>query len=357
MIQSFHIKNFRSCPEWKFSFGKKTFIMGENGSGKTHILDALHFLGWSPFVYTDSHIESGCLFEIHFEENTLSKNYSYSQEENRAQFWSHWQKVSKPKYLEFLPFRTVFVSPFDMNLFYFAPSMRREYIDNILSRSFGQFRKIQKDYELTMRQRNTLLKRIKDGESKKDDLHFWNTKFAELAETYLLYRKIYFDFVEEHIPQIHEKLPKYQIALSYHSTVEEKRHPGEDIQSCIIRYLRENQERDILTGHTPIGPHRDDFDFVIETKHWIVSWSQFLSRWEMKMLLLELKKIEVLFLEKYVHIPIILLIDDIFAELDEINIIRFLNSLTTYQTILTSQKALPEGENWSDFICINLKDT
>lgn len=75
------------------------------------------------------------------------------------------------------------------------------------------------------------------------------------------------------------------------------------------------------------------------------------------MLLLALKKLEVNFLEKYMKMPIILLVDDIFAELDEVNIIKFLNSLTTYQTILTSQKPLPEGENWSDFICINLKDT
>ena len=85
--------------------------------------------------------------------------------------------------------------------------------------------------------------------------------------------------------------------------------------------------------------------------------SRFLSRGEIKLLLLSIKLIEVLFLSKNAEKDIILLIDDIFAELDEENILRFLKSLTTYQTILTSQKPLPGGQDWSEFTCINLKDT
>lgn len=76
----------------------------------------------------------------------------------------------------------------------------------------------------------------------------------------------------------------------------------------------------------------------------------------MKMLVLALKILEVEFLKKYKNLPVILLIDDIFAELDEKNMIHFLNSLTTYQVILTSQKPLPHGVNWEEFICINLQD-
>lgn len=65
----------------------------------------------------------------------------------------------------------------------------------------------------------------------------------------------------------------------------------------------------------------------------------------MKMLLLGLKTLEVQFLEKYTNIPVLLLIDDIFAELDEKNSFQFINSLKTYQTILTSQKPHENSEN------------
>jgi recombinational DNA repair ATPase RecF len=75
----------------------------------------------------------------------------------------------------------------------------------------------------------------------------------------------------------------------------------------------------------------------------------------MKMILLGLKLIEAEFITETLGIPVIILIDDIFAELDEYNSELFLNSLTTYQFILTSQKPLPNPEKYHDFICINLE--
>ncbi len=73
------------------------------------------------------------------------------------------------------------------------------------------------------------------------------------------------------------------------------------------------------------------------------------------MLLLGLKMVEAEFLTETLKLPVIILIDDIFAELDENNSETFLNSLTTYQVILTSQKPLPNHEKHHDFICINLE--
>lgn len=76
----------------------------------------------------------------------------------------------------------------------------------------------------------------------------------------------------------------------------------------------------------------------------------------MKMLLLGLKVIESDFLAYQTQKEIILLVDDIFAELDENNIIIFLNTIIQHQTILTSQKPLPDGVNHENFTCINLKN-
>lgn len=80
----------------------------------------------------------------------------------------------------------------------------------------------------------------------------------------------------------------------------------------------------------------------------------YLSRGEMKMLLLGLKVIERQFIADTLDTDVILLIDDIFAELDDVNSDIFLNSLMQYQIILTSQKPLPNQEKYHDFICINL---
>jgi recombinational DNA repair ATPase RecF len=82
----------------------------------------------------------------------------------------------------------------------------------------------------------------------------------------------------------------------------------------------------------------------------------YLSRGEMKMLLIGLKMIERAFIAETLDLPVILLIDDIFAELDDDNSVAFLDSLVRYQVILTSQKPLPNHEKYHDFTCINLGD-
>ncbi len=75
------------------------------------------------------------------------------------------------------------------------------------------------------------------------------------------------------------------------------------------------------------------------------------------MLLLGLKLIETDYIASVLDLPMILLVDDIFAELDEMNSRIFLNSFMQHQIILTSQKPLPNHEKYHDFICINLSNS
>jgi recombinational DNA repair ATPase RecF len=86
-----------------------------------------------------------------------------------------------------------------------------------------------------------------------------------------------------------------------------------------------------------------------------VAAESYLSRGEMKMILLGLKMIEADFLATILVLPVIILIDDIFAELDEYNSDIFIKSLNQHQVVLTSQKPLPNHEKHHDFICINLE--
>lgn len=71
-----------------------------------------------------------------------------------------------------------------MNILYFAPAIRREYLDDILSRAFSQFLGIKRDYERIMKQRNALLKKIREENIDSSQLDFWDKKFAETAYIY-----------------------------------------------------------------------------------------------------------------------------------------------------------------------------
>ncbi len=140
------------------------------------------------------------------------------------------------------------VSPFDMNLLYFAPKERREYIDSILERVFEQFRTVRREYDGIMRQRNALLKNIRDALAERKDLDFWDKQFSEKAYVYALYRKKWYNFLLEQIDIFSFFLGKYTLSCKYES----RYFHEDDIEKSIYNYLIENRERDILTGHTHI---------------------------------------------------------------------------------------------------------
>lgn len=162
MLSSFSLTSWRGIDEMTLDLGQRTYIIGANGSGKTHILDAIHMLSGSRPLYGDATLDAGSEFEGIFEVSGLRKSYRMVRDDTREYYAIQGSKTTKPKYLAALPWRTVHISPFDMNLLYFAPSMRRDYIDLILSRTYEQFPRVRRDYDLAMRQRNAMLKKIRD---------------------------------------------------------------------------------------------------------------------------------------------------------------------------------------------------
>jgi DNA replication and repair protein RecF len=151
----------------------------------------------------------------------------------------------------------------------------------------------------------------------------------------------------ERSEKIDQFLRKYTLTFNYQSKyIQEK-----DIEGFILNYLKENRDRDILTGHTHIGPHLDDFGFIIDDLH---EASMYLSRGEIKMLLLGLKQLEVEFLQTQLNIPVILLFDDLFAELDMQHAEILIEKFRVHQVIVTTQRELPKEGKWKDFSCINI---
>lgn len=175
-----------------------------------------------------------------------------------------------------------------------------------------------------------------------------------MAYQYGLYRERYIRYVSENIEKFPDFFSKYDVSIVY----EGEWIYSEDPENFIVNYLTNNRERDIFSGHTHIGPHRDDFSLFMKNNDGESQSVQFfLSRGEMKMILLGLKVIESDFIASQTQKDILLLVDDIFAELDEENIIIFLNTIIQHQTILTSQKPLPKAINHDKFTCINLTNS
>jgi recombinational DNA repair ATPase RecF len=132
-------------------------------------------------------------------------------------------KTTRPRYMAALEWRTVHISPFDMNLLYFAPQMRRDYLDLILSRTYAQFPQVKKSYDTAMRQRNALLKQIREGMARREDLDFWDDQFAQVAEAYGLYRTRYVAFVRDNMSRFPAFFARYAPEFCYQGSVETAR--------------------------------------------------------------------------------------------------------------------------------------
>ena len=357
MITSFHTCGFRGQWDLHFELSGYTSIIGGNGSGKTHILEGIHLASGGSIDYILAPRTEDSLFEIQYDEPIGVRSFSRERREGKDVFRIQGSKISWVKYLKEFPYRTVFLSPFDMNLFYFAPSVRRACIDGILDRAFAQFRTVKRRYDEILMQRNSLLKKIREGSAKPWDLKYWDQIFVEQAALYHLYRKKWVDFVWEHMGSIAAFLPKYTLAHIYESRLDTTIHEtGKSLEEVLSILLCEDQLYDIQSGHTHIGAHRDDFSFqMISREHDdTTSSALYLSRGENKVLLLALKQIEILFLRKYVDLPIVLLFDDIFAELDQSYAEHIISLFEADQLIMTSQRSLPIWKNWECFSCINL---
>lgn len=105
----------------------------------------------------------------------------------------------------------------------------------------------------------------------RDTLDLWDSLFIERAKIYYIYRKKLIDFIQARLSSVETLLEgKYNLAFIYNTKVD-----FEQIESSILKYLQENRERDIITGHTYIGPHLDDFECILLDN---ISSSIYLSR-------------------------------------------------------------------------------
>jgi DNA replication and repair protein RecF len=348
-LEQVHLDGIPWTPSSSYHFTHTSAIVGDNGSWKTHILESIHRLALGETSYKNSPKDWGVYISWVYQLQDLFYEYRLIESSEKKEFFIQWKRLTSPKYFEALPFRTVLFSPFDMNLLYFAPSYRRDMIDGLLKRTFAQFTGVRRQYETVLRQRNALLKQIREGGANRKDLDFWDQKFSEMAETYMLYREKWIAFVESKKEIFELFLPQYSVHFLYITRIDRSK-----TQQSTLLYLKEQREKDILIWHTTVGPHVDDFTFRVEHEGRNYEASTFLSRGETKILLLLMKYIEIEFIQQITSKNIILLFDDLFAELDEYHMREVLLRFAKYQMIFTTQKLPSVFEENQDLTCITL---
>lgn len=333
MIKSLKLKNFRNFKDIEFIFeNEKFFIVWENWKWKTNILEALSILNNNSIIWINFDMlvkkDENIFFIEYQNDNWNSIWLSYDKESKKKKYFVNKKITNKKNFIHNTNISVIF-SPINMNMMYLSPSLRRDFLDQILINSFEKYNNLLKKYKKIIKNRNKVLKNIRENKSEKNEINFWNEHFIEISIEIYEYRFILIDFLQKHMNKSKEYFlwKIINIDFLYQSKIE-----LDNIKNCMTKYLEKNIDRDIILATTNIWPHVDDFDIIVDDKRLI----EYASRWETKSIIIWLKLLETAFIEKITNKKPILLIDDLLSELDETHKNILINKIKYYQTFITS---------------------
>ncbi|MBI3289779.1 DNA replication and repair protein RecF [Candidatus Microgenomates bacterium] len=342
VLNSISLQNFRSFSKASFEFSKEaTVIVGPNGAGKTNLLEAIYLLS------------TGKSFRSGIEEDMIRMGREIARVECRVENDESQiklnvvltrgqiggERVSRKKLsVNGLPKRlvdfagnlqVVLFGPWDMNLISDSPSVRRKFMDAVLSQTDREYHRASLSYEKGVRARNKLLERIRDEGASRGQLLFWNQLLVKNGDYISRKRAELVQFINSS-----DQLSDNHFQLEYDkSAISEAR---------LDQYAAE----EVAAAATLVGPHRDDVVFRI-TNHPFdklrasqspitKNLATFGSRGEQRMCILWVKLAELSFMESTMGARPLLLLDDIFSELDHEHREIVMGVIDNQQTILTT---------------------
>ncbi|RJO62255.1 DNA replication/repair protein RecF [candidate division WS5 bacterium] len=356
-INSIKLQNFRSYKNLEVSFGEKNIIIGENTQGKTNLLEAIYLtsIGKS---FRSKEADMVLWGKDHFRIESKSVNgnpqkVEYIYEKNVGQKGRKTVKINgvkKPASALLGGFSSVFFTPDEIDMFFAFPSLRRRHINILLSKIESEYARELIKYNRVLEQRNAQLKAILKGLGKEEGLELWDGRLAEHGAEIIKSRESLIEKINKTLGENYTKIADggKEAVLKYEPSINIRSNQAKDeIWAAYLERLLEGRKRDIKTGVTNEGPHRDDIKLFLADKDITV----FGSRGEHRSAIVALKLSEVDILNELTGEPPVLLMDDVFSELDEKRREKLVKAFEGQQTIVTTTdldhitKELRKGAN------------
>lgn len=340
MIANIRLQQFRSYIDSSFEFDEKTnIIVGPNASGKTNLLEAISVVTrGKSFRAKDTdliaHDYTWARLDA-FVNNKPKTVKLYSDRVANKEFVVN-NKTYKRLTKDFV-YPVVLFEPNDLTMLYGSPDSRRAYLDNIIDYRHLSHLNTLKLYARSIAQRNRLLKQHRTPD---ESLFVWDLRLSQLAEKITNARLSMLDTINQSIPEVYSKIAgKEQILeLRLKSNCDIKQYG-----TSMLHKLESNKQLDIDRGFTSVGPHRDDIDIMLND----IIANQTASRGEFRTILLALKVIELQTLESITKEPPILLLDDVFSELDGKRRHHLTEFIKNYQSFITTTDADIVAKNFT----------
>jgi len=336
-IKSLKLESFRNYDYEIVDFPQTiTLVSGANGQGKTNLVESLVVASTTLSPRTSNISElvkdgaADARVELLLERRYGNMRVGYSiSSKGEKKFYINENQVSKLSEV-FGNLVALYFCPNDLKIVSASPAERREFMDRDISQLSGSYYNLLQRYNKILAQRNKLLKTERDHERLLMQIGAWNQQLASTAALIIKTRK---SFIEKLKTPAAEAL-KYISSAKDELKIEYVGARGtavEEIKEELEKSLDFNLERDVELGYTSVGPHRDDIYFEINGK----DARSFASQGQQRSIVLALKFAELDIFEKELGEEPVLILDDVFSELDTTRQRRLYEKMQKYQTIIT----------------------
>jgi DNA replication and repair protein RecF len=345
VVEKLSVQNVRSHTEFSIALSPTTTVItGANGSGKTSLIEALYIaLQGSSFKGSDNdvlrHESPWWRIDVEFDSHdkrTITFDPNLTSGRKKITVDDKIMYRLSPKY----KYPVVLFEPDDLRLLHGSPTRRRQFIDRFISQLDPVYLNSLHKYERALKQRNNLLKR---QYIKPDELFAWDITISEHG-SYIIEKRIAF------IEQINSKLNDAYNVIARSTDIVSMHYSHTyigDIKQKLLNDLHLHRERDKLLGFTSIGPHRHDVIFRFNDSPAL----EVASRGEVRSIVLALKFLEVDIIEQITDMKPIILLDDVFSELDDDRQKSLLSA--DNQVIITSTK-MPRNISKTDIKVVKI---
>ena len=336
-VKSVKLKNFRNYTEADVEFLPSiNLISGANGQGKTNLVEAIMLcaLSKSPRTSRDEDMQKEnqnfTQVEVRLERKFGEMTIGCSLDgEQGKKFYINSNEIKKISEL-FGNLVAVYFSPNDLRIISDSPSERRDFMDTDISELSGSYYNLVQRYNKVLFQRNRILKTIHNKSEILDQIDVWNEQLATLAGLIVKTRKSFIEKLKTPAKETMKYISKdsENLEISY---VGAKGETAEEIKQEILKSLEFNLDKDMELGYTSIGPHRDDIKFEIDGRDARI----FASQGQQRSIVLALKIAELETFKNELGENPVLILDDVFSELDSTRQKKMYDKLSDCQVIMT----------------------
>ncbi len=351
LISSLKIENFRNYSNFKLKFDPEgALILGENGIGKTNLLESISYFAFGKSFQTSRDLElinfSKAFFRIEAEFLIKNKSHFFEAASDRLKKVIKINNVNIARISElYKHLKVVYFSPNDTEIIAGSPVFRRSFIDQAISQYSFEYIESLRNYKRVLKQRNALFKTDYSTKEKR----VWDEQFARVGtniiELRLKYLVNFTPLLEKYYEEISGAREKLNANYKYSFP-----NDDEDIYDNLLAHLLQIEEQEKHQERSLAGPHLDDFDIFIDSH----SARNFSSQGQKRSIAIAMRLVQTeLIIEKDDDTPI-LMFDDVLADLDKMRAERIIGMLKGKHQIFI---ATPNITNYRSFGLpeINLK--